>query len=75
MNPNIKQYQCRECKNDIEDEANHYACIVPFCKVCNKFTYHDFKGVVPEGGWVPESFPQEHVDFLNKQFPGGKFIC
>jgi len=71
MNPDIKPYQCRECKNELEDESNHYSSIIPFCKVCNKFTYHDFTGEVPKDGWLPEPFPQSHVDFLNKQFPKG----
>lgn len=75
MIEDLKPYQCRECKNEIEQETNHYAAIVPFCKVCKKFTYHDFIGEVPKEGWVPETFPQSYVDMLNEKFPGGKFIC
>jgi hypothetical protein len=71
MEDGRKPYQCRECKHESEHDTNHYASIVPFCKVCKKHTYHDYTGEIPEGGWVPETFPQSHVDMLNEKFPNG----
>ena len=67
----MKPYKCTDCNNEVECDTNHYQSIVPFCKVCKKYTYHNYTGIIPEGGYVPQPFPPSYVELLNLTFPNG----